>query len=377
MTGINTWISVGLLLIYSAATLVQMVGWWFIYRKVLKIPVDIPDEIAGWSPPLSVVICARNEAENLKRYLPVVLQQHYPDFEVIVVNDASSDDTAAVLSGFKKQWSGLRVITILEKSHPGKKEALSAGIHAAKNEYLVLTDADCRPASSRWLMGMAKAFSTGAELVLGYGPFQKSSGFFNKWARFEVLFTAVQYFSWARAGVPYMGVGRNIGYKKGVFKRTGGFQKHAHLPSGDDDLLVNEAAIPGMTGFCLHPDTFLESVAPEGLTVWIRQKRRHLGAGLSYRYITKYLIGGMAASHTVHYGLGFILLILNIGIIPVPILYAARIILVASTYRQITRLFRCPDLNPSIPILDGLLAVYYGTIVPWALFFQKQPIHWR
>ncbi|MEZ4722895.1 MAG: glycosyltransferase [Flavobacteriales bacterium] len=232
-------------------------------------------------PSISVVICARNAAAHLMENLPSILDQNYHDFEVVVVNDRSEDNTSSVLADFRSKYSRLRIVSSeLEGKGWLKKQALTKGIRSAQNECLVLTDADCKPLNHEWLKAFGKRFSSGSELILGVGFFQTAPGFLNALFRFESMRIAVQYLAAANADRAFMAVGRSIGYTKSLFERVGGFDGHADIQSGDDDLFV-VAAAP-------HANT---SAAPEACTVsapatsfkeWLAQKKRHRSTGIHY-----------------------------------------------------------------------------------------------
>lgn len=255
-----------------------------VYVRRLAFYKD-PEVQSNFSQPVSVIICARNEALNLRKHLPFILNQKYPDFEVIVVNDGSTDASAEVLKYFADEFSRLRIITVdaSEKKGKGKKYPLSVGIKNAKHEYLLMTDADCRPRSQNWIQLMANGFSDGKEIVLGYGKYEKRAGFVNQLVQWDTFFVALQYFSFALAGKPYMGVGRNLAYKKSLFEKVNGFESHAHIASGDDDLFVMEAANKNNVAVVLHHDSHTISRSKENFKDWYNQKSRHLTTGTSYK----------------------------------------------------------------------------------------------
>jgi cellulose synthase/poly-beta-1,6-N-acetylglucosamine synthase-like glycosyltransferase len=239
---------------------------------------------------VSVIICARNEAENLKKNLPLILEQDYKNFEVIVVNDRSEDETEDVLNKLASKYSHLKISTVRDdpKFTCGKKLALTLGIKASANEWLLLTDADCIPASKDWLSLMQRNFSQKTEIVIGYGGYIKEPGLLNLIIRFETAFTALFYLGLAKAGKPYMGVGRNLAYRKSLFFRNNGFATHTALTSGDDDLFVNETATSENTVIEMHPDSFTWSSAETSYIDWYRQKKRHLSTGSRYKTGSKY-----------------------------------------------------------------------------------------
>lgn len=277
-----------------ALSLMGLVWIWqfvFLLRRIRPVAFYSPDEPApDQLPPVSVVISARNEAENLEKFLPSILEQDYPGFQVVVVNDGSEDDTDLILARFKAKYNNLYYTTIPpdKKFYHGKKLPLSLGIKAAKHEYLIMTDADCQPASSEWLKNMAAAFTVpGKELVLGIGNYKKGRGLNNLWLRYDTFTIAIQYLGFALSGKPYMGTGRNLAYTKTLFNKTKGFKNHIYIASGDDDLFVQEAATKSNTAVCLNPKAHTLSVPPPSFKKWKEQKQRHLSTSPHYSISTK------------------------------------------------------------------------------------------
>ncbi len=243
-------------------------------------------------PQVSIIVCARNEAENLKKHIPLLCNQKYKSFEVLVVNDASVDDTDKILRELKKKYKNLRSTHISKdpKFDHGKKLALTIGIKASKYDHLLLIDADCRPETEKWLAGMAGKMLK-KEIVLGYGGYTPDKSLINRLIRFDTLQIAKNYMGLARFGLPYMGVGRNLAYHKSIYEKARGFSKHYHIASGDDDLLVNQMASRKNTTINLDPDTFTRSIAEPSFRGWRLQKMRHLGAGSLYRFSHKLYLG--------------------------------------------------------------------------------------
>ena len=260
---------------------------WFLLARVRPLAFyQQPKAPPAFQLPVSVIICAKNEAENLKELLPLVLDQNYPSFEVIVVNDSSEDDSEMVLAALKRKYPALYYTTIPKdrKFSHGKKLALTIGVKAAKNEHLLLTDADCKPASDQWLQHMAQGFAEPQkEIVLGFGAYEKRKGLINQLVRYDAFFTAVQYLGFALSGKPYMGVGRNLAYTKALFVNNGGVKKHAHLLSGDDDLFVQDRATKQNTSVVIHPASHTLSHAPTTFGEWWQQKSRHLSTNRYYK----------------------------------------------------------------------------------------------
>jgi glycosyltransferase involved in cell wall biosynthesis len=193
----------------------------FYYLGVFgKFAFGRPQSIVPKNLPVSVIVCAKNEEENVKKYIPLLAEQNYPDFEIVLIDDASSDETLEVFEQFEKEYSNIRLVKVEnnEAFWGNKKYALTLGIKASKKEYLLFTDADCYPTSKEWITAMTSQFTMNKTIVLGYGGYEKKErSFLNKIIRFETVLTAVQYFSWAKLGAPYMGVGRNLAYKRDEF----------------------------------------------------------------------------------------------------------------------------------------------------------------
>jgi len=235
-------------------------------------------------PGVSVVICARDEADNLRKFLPYFLDQDYPEFEIIVVNDGSTDDSELLLTNMKEQYPKLRstFVPYGATNVSTKKLALTLGIKAAKYDWILLTDADCMPDGKSWITNMARNFNQGVEFVLGYGPYLMEKTAVNKLITYDTLFIALQYMGYALKGKPYMGVGRNLAYRKEVFFRMKGFASNLHLRSGDDDLMVNAAANAFNTKVEASAESVTWSEPNKTLQDWLFQKERHLSVSSFY-----------------------------------------------------------------------------------------------
>lgn len=354
---------------------VQLFFSLFIHVRLARIRVEeLPD---SGRKPLSVIICARNEEENLQAFLPKVLQQHYPDFEVIVVNDRSWDRTPLVLEAFAAQYKNLKVVTVTEgdKFIAGKKFAVTMGIKAAAHEWLVFTDADCEPASANWLMGMQQPQDEAIDIVLGYSPYTRRRGLLNSMIRFETFFTAVNYLSFALSGMPYMGVGRNMAYKRSLFFKHKGFAAHMHVPSGDDDLFVNAHANSRNTAIRLNPDTHVWSVPKTSLGAYLKQKKRHFGAGKLYRKKHQVVLSFQIVFQFLFYVLVFGLLFFR------PLLYVAlgifalSLIIRCFIYPVLLKRLSYPGLRWWFPVLDILLFLFLVFNGILSIFVKK--VTWK
>jgi glycosyltransferase involved in cell wall biosynthesis len=264
----------------------------FIYSKLAFHKSKPIDDHQNWMP-ISVIIAARNESDNLYENLPAILSQDYPVYEVIVVNNQSIDDSGWILTAFARQFPNLRVVELSRNKHlrPGKKLPITLAIKSAKYEHFVLTDADCKPSNDQWIKQMASQYTRSKQIVIGYAPFLKNKGFLNRLIRFDTAWIGVNYFSMALAKLPYMGVGRNLAYTKSVFHSVNGFKSHYSVTTGDDVLFIQEAAKKSNYSIQLNPDSFCYSQAPTSWTRWMTQKTRHYSTSGKYRFIKKLLLG--------------------------------------------------------------------------------------
>ncbi|MGK0379018.1 glycosyltransferase [Patiriisocius sp. Uisw_017] len=258
--------------------------------------------------PISIIVCAKNEAENLTKNIPKLLSQAYPDFELILINDASIDNSLEVMEHFQEKDSRIVIVNVKnnEAFWGSKKYALTLGIKKATHKRLLFTDADCKPSSNLWIQKMTAQLSSEKQLILGYGGYEKKSGILNALIRFETVLTATQYFSYAKAGIPYMGVGRNISYSSELFYEQRGFTAHMDIKSGDDDLFVNAAATKANTAICIDPEAFTLSKPKTSWSAWISQKRRHIGTAHNYKSIHQFLLGLFFCSNLVFWALAII-----------------------------------------------------------------------
>ena len=320
---------------------------------------------------MSVIICARNEAENLKKNLRHFLNQKYRSFEVVVVNDNSTDCTRKVVLDSMAKWPNLRLVDIEYDTPPGKKAALAKGIEAARGNYFLLSDADCRPESNEWIAVMSAHINTILQIGLGFSPYYRDKGLLNLFIRYEAAYTAVQYFSLALWGMPYMGVGRNLMYSRFLYEQAGGFDKHAHIASGDDDLFVNAAAVPANTTIVLDPRSFVYSLPEKTFRGYYKQKERHLSTGRKYRPFHQFVLGALSASHFLHYAAGAACLALGVAVPWVTAAAALRWILLGLRWRRILNLLKQPDILRWVWWLDFLYLGYYLALAP-ALFAGKK-----
>lgn len=278
-------------------------------------------------PPVSIIICAHNESYNLSQYLQTLLTQDYPEYEVIIVDDGSEDETRAVLDTYMVRDPRLHMTFVPYGARVGstKKLALTLGAKAAQYDYLLLTDADCVPESNRWIREMMKGFDkvpsdkgpTTKEIVLGFGAYFEEAGHVNRLVRYDTLFNGLHYLGAALCGHPYMGVGRNLAYRKSLFFNSGGFTKLMTNIAGDDDLFVNHVATKANTAVVLSRDSYTWSIAKTTIKDWWQQKRRHLSVSPSYKTETKLRLAIEPLTRGLFYAAFVGLIIYNIYSLPI------------------------------------------------------------
>lgn len=324
--------------------------------------------------PVSVIICARNELKNLKEHLDAVLNQKYPEFQVIVVNDCSWDESGKYLEEIQPQYPHLKVVTIneQEKYRHGKKFALSLGIKAAKYEHLLLTDADCRPVSENWISHMMSEYDQQTDIVIGYGGYRKSPGLLNKLVRMDTVFNAVQYLSSALRGKPYMGVGRNLSYRKELFFKNKGFASHNHVMSGDDDLFINETATSKNTRVELHPDSFTSSIPRSTFTGWLNQKKRHMSTGKMYKSGHKLMIGTFFTSMFAFYAAVALLLAIGFQWEVVVGAVVLRLLVQMIIFGKCMKKLGEFDIIWLVPLYDIAVVILYPSLAVSNLLFKDK-----
>jgi len=343
---------------------VQVLYYLFLFARLAFYKK--PDNPQQQEQSLSVIVCARDEARNLLRNLPGILVQQYDtEHEIIVVNDNSVDESRFILDEFKKSFVNLKSIELTQEAKliSGKKFPLSMGIKSAKYDIVLLSDADCVPASEHWIYKMQEGYTDGIEVVLGYGAYNKKPGLLNKIIRFETFHTALQYFSYALAGIPYMGVGRNLSYKREVFLKNKGFSSINQIPSGDDDLFINQVAKKSNTGIVIDPEAHTLSEPKRTWGDWVKQKYRHYTTSRYYLFKHKFLLGLYSMTLFLVYPL-LILSIIFYSWEQALIAFAVRFLLQAIVYYKSMKKLNENDLWPYFLFFDIWMFFYTFLFLP-------------
>ena len=279
-----------------AALFIAQVYWYSRYlaaparkmRKDKKLTAKSQEPTAE-TPGVSVILCAHNESENLSRYLQALLTQDYPEYEVIVVDDGSEDSTRSVIESYMVHDPRLHMTFVPygARVRSTKKLALTLAAKSAQYDYLLLTDADCVPESKHWIASMMAGFQPGTDIVLGFGAYFAEKGHINRLVRYDTLFNGLHYLGAAICKHPYMGVGRNLAYRKSLFFESGGFTRMMDNRAGDDDLFVNHVATKTNTAVVINRESYTWSLTKKTMKEWWQQKRRHLSVSPNYKTFTK------------------------------------------------------------------------------------------
>ncbi|WP_430409765.1 glycosyltransferase [Kordia sp.] len=363
-----------LLYVFIAIAAIQVI--YFIVFSVFAF-AKIKRSKEQYDIPVSVIICAKNEAENLEKLIPELLQQSYKKFEIVLINDASSDETLAIMERFQKEHDHIKIVDVEnnEAFWGNKKYALTLGIKAATHNYLLFTDADCKPLSKHWITEMSQRFSSSKKIVIGYGAYAKKKySLLNLLIRFETVMAAVQAFSYAKIGIPYTAVGRNLAYHRDEFYGVSGFVNHMKIRSGDDDLFIKDAATRKNTAICFSKNSFTVSQAKTSFLSWFRQKRRHVSTSSHYKFIHKFLLGLFYTSQLFFWILAIVLLCTSVWQYALCVL-AFRIIIQYFVLGFATSKLKEQDVLYLLPILEiFLIIIHFGIFIT---NLTSKPTHWK
>jgi glycosyltransferase involved in cell wall biosynthesis len=348
------------LLLVSAAWFVVLVQVIYLGRYLFAFR-DTPSGTAIAHPPVSVVVCAHDEEANLRHLIPLLLEQDYPEFEVIVVEDRCNDGTYDYLLEATRQHPRLKMVRVkfLPEHVTGKKYAITLGVKAALHDWVLLTDADCRPAGSQWIRLMAAHMSPERQIVVGYSPYLREPGYLNSFIRFESLITATQFMGRALLGSPYMGTGRNLAYRKALFLDNKGFNGHLAVTGGDDDLFVNRHATSANTAACLGMDSITRSIPERTWASFLHQKKRHLSVGKHYRRRDRWKLGLFSMTWILSWALLPVML-LPVGLASGAwVAFVVRVLLLSALVHRASRKMGEPFEAWKTPLLDFNYAIYY------------------
>lgn len=278
----------------------QVIYWLIFY---LKFAISKPSKKSPKRIPVSVILYVKNQMSEIVDVLPKLLSQQYHDFEVVIVNNASTDDTLEICKEFASLYPNIRIVDVInnEAFWGSKRYALTLGIKASRHEYLLFVDCDTQIPSDNWLWQMSAQFTLNKTIVLGMTQYTKSKDFFNKWIRFEHTFTQLQNFSFSRFVTPYNLVAKNVGYKKEEFYKVNGFIEHMNDVQNEQEFLLKKIATSKNVTVCDEPLSTIFIPTPKNNKEWKIEKKRQLKVLKQMSFGAKFL-------HTLHHLTRIILL---------------------------------------------------------------------
>lgn len=378
-----------LLVILASVWLIEIIYQFYFFDRPSRFYKKSGDRKIKYSeqlPPASVIVYAQNDAENLIKFLPKILSQTYPQFEVIVVTDDSTDDSKDILSTLETQYKNLYHTYIPEGSRnlSHKKLALTLGVKAARYDIVAFTDANCCPSGNEWLASIMRNFVPGVDIVLGYTATErKKRERFSFWyCAYDRLLFSLRYLSFALINRPYMGTSSNLAYRKELFFKNKGFSKFLHLHYGDDDLFINEIARRGNTRIEISDAGQMTATYPDNYVAWKESK-------LQYDFTSKYLrtlakpVFGLSKFFDYAFDTLFLFLLIwgvlhnwiiaLLSLIPALSLFAIKI----SVYRKAAKIFRSPKLFFALPLfsfIQPFINLYFNII---GAVSRKKNFTWR
>jgi len=327
--------------------------------------------------PVSIVVCAQDEEQNLRELIPVLLEQDHPEFEIIIVEDRSNDNSFEYLLEESRKNTLIKIVRVDHKPEHvnGKKYGLTLGIRAAKFDWVLFTDADCRPSGRQWITSMMHEADSNSQFVLGFSSYKKLPGFLNSFIRFETLLTGLQYIAYALLGKPYMGVGRNLAYRKSLFLSSKGFYPYMDTTGGDDDLFVNQHATGFNTRISIGVDSLVYSSPKVSWHGFYIQKLRHLSVGKYYKGSDKFLLGVFSVSWIFTTLLVLPAMYFTPFFYPILIILGFRWLIMIAVFHNASKKLGDPFEAWKIPALDIIYAFYY--LVTGLVAVASKNVRWK
>jgi len=336
----------------------------YIHNKETVYTTDINAE----NPPLSVIIVAKDAADELQENLPFILEQDYPEFEVIVIYDRSADDCDDTLKLLEDKYPNLYHTFIPDSARyiSHKKLGITMGIKASRHEWLVFTEPNCRPQSNQWLKQMARNFTPATEIVLGYSNYEKVPGWLNKKITFDTLLNSMRYLGMALSGHPYMGTGRNLAYRKTLYYKQKGFASHLNLQRGEDDLFINETAHAHNTRVETGSDSLMRIAMPKYKKIWCEEKISYAATSRLFKGTARYIMGFETCSRLLFYVAIIATIVISIllhqwttlGI--AILLWAARFVMQLIVFRKTAKTLGERKFCALLPVFDFLQPIWNG-----------------
>lgn len=355
--------------VFYLSIVFQLFYWVILFGRFVLGKESISQSSVD-QPFVSIIIPFKNELLHLRGHLEAILMQAYPNFEVIMVNDHSTDGGDFLVKDLADKYDHLHMLNL--QNSTGKKAAIELGIDFAKGDWIGLTDADCIPANSAWISRMMNQSHT-ADVIIGYGPYKNTDTFLSWFIRYEAWYIALTYMSLHQWGHHYMAVGRNLFFKKATFKNVRGYGRHRHLLSGSDDLFISSLSVKNDIVTEYHPESYIYSTPKSTLYKLWQQKKRHLSTAIQYKISTQLILFGLSFSQMLVYFTFIALLLLNEVTLTLLTIFLSRWVVMLGLAKYGSRRIQENRIVLMAPVMDFLLMLYYISL-SFTLFFK--PKNW-
>jgi biofilm PGA synthesis N-glycosyltransferase PgaC len=364
-----------LAVILALTFLLQIYYTLFVQLKIARI--SLKPNPNKTQHPVSVIVYTRNQASVLPAHLDTILEQDYPDFEVVLVNDCSWDETDDFLRDFAPQHARLKVVNVPEQDRfrTNKKFAISMGIKAAQYEHLLFNQVGAIPQSKKWIKEMQANFDTGAELLVGHTVLKPGKGLGRFFARYDLFISSLNALAFAKKGKAYLASGCNMAYLKSVFFRGKGFAAHMHIPFGEDQFFVNQHAHSKNTRVEIRPGAQVKTDDYEGFGQHVKFRLKQMRAIDSYNFLRKLMLGVQSASALLFYVFLVLLFALGFDWRLLLAAYLLRLLVFFAVYFKVFKTLGYRDLKWWFPVLDFFYCLYLFVLSVMLVFNTNS--QWR
>lgn len=261
------------------------------------------------SSPVSAILDAKNSTAELHENLPFVIAQTYPIFEIVLIDNAYSDDISEIMEVFQEKNENIKIVAVknTEAFWSNKKYPLTLGKKSAKYDHLLCTDANSKPIRKSWIFEMSAMFTLKRTIFLGYEKFKSEKTFTNLLIRFYSLLQALKCFSFAKITTLFMAFGRNLAYTKSEFFKVNGFINHIKIIYGEDDLFIRDAGSKKNIAFSISEDSFIEMEPHKSFKEWFQYVRITNSLRVNYKFKHRFLLSLFIFSKTFFYVLAIVL----------------------------------------------------------------------
>ena len=189
--------------------------------------------------PLSLILTIRNEEENLKNNLPKILSLENIDFEMVVVDDFSQDNSYLILGLLKDRYKRLTISALNQETKFSTKLALNIAIKATNNKWILTVPVSLAEVAAEWLDYISQATNNEKNVVIGYSTVARSKGFYNRLTRIENYFSYLKSTGYILNGIPFVYSVENVAFQKEKYFEIGGFGQKVTEHYANLELVIN------------------------------------------------------------------------------------------------------------------------------------------